>query len=1572
MITVRKILPWVLSLALVFTLPVAFPANAYAAPPPPTSIFVDAADGLDTNDGLTEDSSVQSLSKAFSLANTAGYFYQILLEEGNYPSPGMVNLPASATVSVMPATTSAIVTVFRNPGLSGVSNLIDLRYDTFSSLSFSDITFTGDDPATAGVTETAGTGIYLYSCDTAGNTVAFDGCTFENLQNGIYQEYTENISILVDNCEIRAARPIHMDDGRNLTVANSLLELSQGVSTDSIINLNGGSIEVQITGSTLKGYNGQGRGIYEDPYSGQISGNHFLDLSVAVEASDIHTLLISDNIIETSFMGLDLESYFSTCSISAINNTILNKGLKSSGAVGIELDANSNTLAGSFVVQENKIVNFYRGLDYTDTSSSTISFTLGGAGLENSFWGNVVNVDWHSSIPQPVDFRGNDWGTTSLAEAYGRLYANVTSPAAAFLLDDPLTSHMPATVYVDDNFSPASAGGHTYGVDAFSSILDALGYTASGGEILVANGSYTAPVWIDRPVHITGMGTGVNLSKHGSLTASDSEMTTVSAPDVSLENLNFSNGDYGVVLKSIPIPGNTTYPDRYKILDCTFTDFDYTAIYEPTYTEHTASGTCEISGNQIARDQDVINGSAVYIECKNDLLKFNDNTISGDYYSGIYLVGRDMEVQNNNISLEPSYNGSGMGIQNSGDLLCADNTITTSSIYIADNQSTGVYLSFTDASGHSGKEFYRNRIHGFNKGILLNGSEASDLFTVTLGGVNANANDFSGNQVGLVSSLFNYGGESTNATYNLWGKSEDQLPGYIYDYVYNPGYYGPVTYLPVGQTEFAGGTGTPENPYQISTPEHLDNVRNYLGSENSAKYFLLINDINLGINPWNSGDGWVPIGSYENQFFGKLDGGSHSIAGMKMLSTNNYLGLFSHLGSTGEVKNMTMSGIQLRGHGSFGAIAGRNNGSIDNCTVTGNINGTGNNIGGLVGENAGTLTRINTSVAAVGTLLQTGGIVGYNFGTVSDCHSSGSVSGYWYNGGIAGVNSGAMTNSHSTGPVAGTRYSGGIAGENNNTITSCSAIGTVTTSDDTAGGLAAYNRGTISGSFASGNVTGKSELGGLIGVHNGTLVNSYSMGNATGTGNSIGGLVGIITGGTVSDCYSIGAVTGSNQLGGTTGANYGTITRTFYNSDTVNQTDTNTGMPMTTTQLKALSTYNGWGFPAVWTLSPTENNGYPALQWQGFTHRTEPGSSSGGGGSSPALPEITIVAGKTSEGTNILEATLPALQLKRILQETNPVFHMPSPFITLDFDQKAIEVIYETSEGDTLRIVAEETDKSTLSPSDLLKVQGRPVYEFSVWRGSEKITDFKDGQVTVHIPYTLLPGENPNAVVVYYLESNGNLKLVNGFYDAATKSILFKTSHFSHFSIGYNPVNFMDVQSGDWYKAAVDFIGARGITSGIRAGVFGPETKLTRAQFIVLMMNAYQIEVKDMAASSTVENFSDAGEDYYTSYLLKAKEMGLTAGVGDNMFAPKRQITRQEMFVMLYNTLDSLGVLTASTQSGDPIFFQDSGQLAPWAEEATQALTQRKIIAGDNGRLNPEGTATRAEMSQLLFNLLSK
>ena len=373
------------------------------------------------------------------------------------------------------------------------------------------------------------------------------------------------------------------------------------------------------------------------------------------------------------------------------------------------------------------------------------------------------------------------------------------------------------------------------------------------------------------------------------------------------------------------------------------------------------------------------------------------------------------------------------------------------------------------------------------------------------------------------------------------------------------------------------------------------------------------------------------------------------------------------------------------------------------------------------------------------------------------------------------------------------------------------------------------------------------------------------------------------------------------------------------------------------------------------------------------------GSSSGSGGSSiPGRTNITVsttdglisVAGNMTASEGITRVMIKNDNFKKMADsDKNVIINTGTVIVT--FDQKAMDAIKGASGGD-VTLSTREVDPSALPAEQKKLAGGRPVYKLTVMNDSTLVSDFKGGHATVTIPYTLKPGENPNAVVVCHLTADGKLKLVRGHYDAALKAVVFKTAHFSHFVIRYNPVVFTDVKENAWYKSAVDFIAAREITSGTGDNQFRPEAKLTRAQFVVLLMNTYQINTQNQGASYQIQNFTDAGNTYYTDYLLAAKALGIVKGVGNSLFAPEKEITRQEMFMMLYNALNVIDETPTATVNKKLSGFSDADQVADWAMEALSNLVEAGIVTGNNNKLNPTSSTTRAEITQVLYNLLFK
>lgn len=339
------------------------------------------------------------------------------------------------------------------------------------------------------------------------------------------------------------------------------------------------------------------------------------------------------------------------------------------------------------------------------------------------------------------------------------------------------------------------------------------------------------------------------------------------------------------------------------------------------------------------------------------------------------------------------------------------------------------------------------------------------------------------------------------------------------------------------------------------------------------------------------------------------------------------------------------------------------------------------------------------------------------------------------------------------------------------------------------------------------------------------------------------------------------------------------------------------------------------------------------------------------------------------EDIRTMEITIPAESMNAI-SGINAGVSVETPISTVTFDTKAIDTIMNADGGAmtlTVEVVAKED--LNVSEKELDKIGDRPVYNFTVTKGETEVSHFQGGKATIAIPYTPTPDENTNAIVVWYIDSDGKLKTMRGHYDEATGCVIVVTTHFSKYAIAYNPVNFDDVLDGNYYKTAIEFLAAREIVNGIGNNMYSGGGNVTRGMFLVLVMRAYGI---DLDSADLADNFTDAGNAYYTEYLATGKRMGIVDGVGNNLYQPDKAITRQEMFALVYNALNAIGELPSSDNGKTLDDYLDTDEIASWAKTAIETLVKAELVNGDGTNLTPKELSNRDQMAQMMYNILTK
>jgi len=285
---------------------------------------------------------------------------------------------------------------------------------------------------------------------------------------------------------------------------------------------------------------------------------------------------------------------------------------------------------------------------------------------------------------------------------------------------------------------------------------------------------------------------------------------------------------------------------------------------------------------------------------------------------------------------------------------------------------------------------------------------------------------------------------------------------------------------------FLTGEGTEDDPYLIESVHHLMEI-----GENLDSHFELVDDIDASeTEGWNDGDGFDPIGYTEEGFNGTLEGRGHEIQELHINRSNEMMvGLFEMIGEDGEINDLKLVDVEVKGGMAVAGLVSINEGEIKNSSATGEVIGKG----------------------AYGA----GGLVSDSYGDIEDSYFEGKVEGNQMVGGLVAYMGGwwesipsNVNRSYSDADVSGESYVGGLVGWNGNggTISESYAAGDISAREGHAGGLVAMNLHVLKNTYASGTVEASTRGGGLVGENQGGISSSYSTARVAEEG-IYGGLV---------------------------------------------------------------------------------------------------------------------------------------------------------------------------------------------------------------------------------------------------------------------------------------------------------------------------------------------------------------------------------------------------------------------------------------------------------------------------------
>ena len=182
---------------------------------------------------------------------------------------------------------------------------------------------------------------------------------------------------------------------------------------------------------------------------------------------------------------------------------------------------------------------------------------------------------------------------------------------------------------------------------------------------------------------------------------------------------------------------------------------------------------------------------------------------------------------------------------------------------------------------------------------------------------------------------------------------------------------------------------------------------------------------------------------------------------------------------------------------------------------------------------------------------------------------------------------------------------------------------------------------------------------------------------------------------------------------------------------------------------------------------------------------------------------------------------------------------------------------------------------------------------------------------------------------------------------------------------GVNP--FTDISEKDWFYGDVMFVYENGLMLGTSKTLFSPHGTAMRGMMATIL---WRMEGSPVPKGKNSFTDVEAGK-WYADAITWTTENGIFAGYGKDKFFPDDPITREQLAAIFYRYADYKGY--DLTVKGDLDKFKDADKITDYAKTAMQWAVGSGLVKGKSGNLlDPQGTATRAEIAAMLHRFIEK
>ena len=163
--------------------------------------------------------------------------------------------------------------------------------------------------------------------------------------------------------------------------------------------------------------------------------------------------------------------------------------------------------------------------------------------------------------------------------------------------------------------------------------------------------------------------------------------------------------------------------------------------------------------------------------------------------------------------------------------------------------------------------------------------------------------------------------------------------------------------------------------------------------------------------------------------------------------------------------------------------------------------------------------------------------------------------------------------------------------------------------------------------------------------------------------------------------------------------------------------------------------------------------------------------------------------------------------------------------------------------------------------------------------------------------------------------------------------------------------SFTDVPAGSWYEEAVNYVHEKGLMNGTSSNAFSPNANTTRGMIVTIL--------------ARVEGVNTNGTPWYAA----GQKWAMDNGISDGTNMPG-VITREQLATILYRYAKQKGYDVS--KSAALTAYSDAGKVSGYAAEAMQWAVAEGLLQGSNGKLDPQGSATRAQVATILMRFMEK